>query len=118
MPVRHAVEVAHARPDAVVAGVDDGGDVDPGHGVLLSLLARAAFGSGLAGGVSGGRCVGLACTALTRRFLDTLHVARFANEAGHLGKAAAFDADIGQDRVDQPRLTPETTAGTNTPSVC
>src|SRR4029079_18432661 len=28
MPVRQAVEVAHARPDAVVAGVDDGGDVD------------------------------------------------------------------------------------------
>src|SRR3954468_10949663 len=111
MPVRHAVEVAHARPDAVVAGVDDGGDVDPGHGVLLSLLARAAFGGGLAGGVSGGRCVGLAYTALTRRFLDTLHVARFANEAGHLGKAAAFDADIGQDRVDQRRLHPVTQRG-------
>src|SRR5690349_21473233 len=33
MPVRQAIEVAYARPDAIVAGIDDGGDVDPGHGL-------------------------------------------------------------------------------------
>src|SRR5215213_2245602 len=56
MPVRQAVEVAHARPDPVVAGVDDGGNVDPGHGVLLTFLARSALGGGLAWGR--GRCIG------------------------------------------------------------
>src|SRR6185436_10917175 len=111
MPVRQAVEIAHARPDAVVAGVDDGGDVDPGHGVISTFLARSAFGGGLAGG--GGRRIGLAfrlaLAALAGfRFLDALHVARLADQAGHLGKAAALDADIGEDRVDQWRLHPVT----------
>ena len=36
--------------------------------------------------------------------LDALHVARLANQAGHLGKAAALDADVGEDRVDQRGL--------------
>src|SRR5829696_6622972 len=111
MPVRQAVEIAYARPDAVVAGVDDGGDIDPGHGVLLTFLARSAIGGGLAGGR--GRCIGpafrlafwFALAALASfSFLDALHVARLADEAGHLGNAATFDADIGEERVDQRRL--------------
>src|SRR5215475_14586981 len=56
MPVRHAVEVAHARPDTVVARVDDGGDVNPGHGVYDPFLRgpRSAGGSPPPAGLSGG----------------------------------------------------------------
>ena len=64
-----------------------------------------------AGGLAGGRgrrigpAFRLALAALASfRFLDALHVARLADQAGHLGKAAALDADIGEDRVDQRRL--------------
>ena len=90
MPVRQAVEIAHARPDAVVARVDDGGDVDPRH--LKPFRCR----------VGGGRLR----LALGRRCLlaDARHIARLADQAAHLGEAAALDADIGQDGIDQRRL--------------
>src|SRR5271154_2743195 len=40
-----------------------------------------------------------------RRILaNPLHVARFANEAGHSCKTPAFDADISQKRVDERSL--------------
>src|ERR1700730_3918915 len=35
---------------------------------------------------------------------DALHVARFANEPRHLGETAAFDADVGENGIDQRRL--------------
>src|SRR6185437_9413888 len=102
VPIRQAVEIAHARPDAVVARVDDGGHVDPGHGALRPLLARTALGGRLARGRWRSRLAFAA--ALARGVADALHVARFTNEARHLGEASALDANFRQDRVDQRRL--------------
>src|SRR6266480_687079 len=105
MPVWHSVEVAHARPDAVVACVDDGGDVDPGHGASSALLSWSTLGGRLAGGGAGRRRTRLTITAFARcGFLDALHVTRLTNKARHFRQASALDADIGKDRVDQRRL--------------
>src|SRR4029450_12090681 len=42
---------------------------------------------------------------LRRRLLaDALHVARLAHESRHARQAAALDADLGEDVVDQRRL--------------
>src|SRR5262249_11992409 len=102
MPVRQAVEIAHARPDPIIARIDEGRAVDPCHDALRSFLARPALGGRLTArrrrgwGRSG---LGLA-TALARGLADALHVARLSNETWHFGEASAFDADVGKDRVD------------------
>src|SRR5262249_31415123 len=102
MPVRQAVEVPHARPDAVVARVDDSGYVNPGHGAS-ALLLWSALGGRLA--TSALRCRRLGVALLARgRVLDALHVARLANEAGHLGEAAALDTNVRENGINQRRL--------------
>src|SRR5436853_5093008 len=100
MPVRQAVEIAHARPDAVIAGVDDGGHVDPSHGALRSFLAWTALGRCFAAGRGRRRRGRLALASLARGLADTLHVARLADQSWHPGEAAAFDTDVGEDRVN------------------
>ena len=52
--------------------------------------------------LAGGRAV----RVLLRRGIlaDALHVARLADESRHLREAAALDADVGQDRIDQRGL--------------
>src|SRR5262249_23946905 len=74
---------------------------DPGHGAFSTFLAWSAFGRRLAGCVTGRSGIRF---SLARRILDALHVARLADQAGHLGEASALDADVGKDRVDQRRL--------------
>src|SRR5262249_55237398 len=53
MPVRQAVEIPQPRPDAVIAGIDDGGYVNLGHlpPQLFSPSPRAAGGGGFASGL-------------------------------------------------------------------
>src|SRR6185437_4316528 len=79
-----------------------------GHDALRSFLARAAlggiFGRGGPSRTPGGRRGGLAVAPLARRIPDALHVAGLADEARHLGEAAAFHADLGQNRIDQGGL--------------
>ena len=62
---------------------------------------------GRAGGPSPERSGRLGFALLLRwrgLLADALHVAGFANKARHLGEAAALDADVGEDRIDQWRL--------------
>src|SRR5262249_45345996 len=97
------------RPDSIVAGIDDGGDVDAGHGATSALLPRRTLGRGLAlcrGRGRRGRLVAATSTspALARGVPDALHVAGLADQARHLGEATAFAADVRQDGVDQRRL--------------
>src|SRR5690349_15568491 len=56
MPVRHAVEVAHACPDTIITRVDDGRDVNPSHGVYDPFLRgpRSVGGSPAPAAVAGG----------------------------------------------------------------
>src|SRR5216684_115207 len=70
-----------------------------------ALLARARRFS-LALGWTGGRSRRPGLTLISWRGLlaDTLHIACFANEAGHLRETTTLDADVGEDRVDQRRL--------------
>src|SRR6266567_1066434 len=70
-----------------------------------ALLARARRLS-LALGWTGGRSRRPGLTLIPWRGLlaDTLHIACFANEAGHLRQTTTLDADVGEDRVDQRRL--------------
>src|SRR6185312_7899262 len=56
-----------------------------------------------------GRCRGrrggsALAAALASGISDALHVARLADQARHLGEASAFDADVGEERVDERGL--------------
>ena len=74
-----------------------------------ALLPGAALRGRLALGGRRGSCSRLlaasaSTAALAGGLLDALHVAGLADQARHLGEAAALDADIRQERIDQRRL--------------
>src|SRR3984957_15108733 len=102
MPIRQTVEVAHPRPYPVVAGIDDGRNIDTSHDAPSTLLAWRPRRRPLALGRSGR--LGFALPFRWPLFAYRLHIPGFANKARHLGKAAPFDADVGEDRIDQRRL--------------
>src|SRR4051794_10720478 len=102
MPVGQPVEIAHPRPDPIVAGIDDSGNVDAGHGLTSALFSRSAFAGrpSLNGGWRSGRR-GLDVAALAARgLLDPLHIARLSNEARHLREAPALHPDVRENGVD------------------
>src|SRR6266404_3804797 len=92
MPVGQAIEVAYPCPDPIVADIDDGRNIDTSHGAPSALLARARRFS-LALGWTGGRSRRPGLTLIPWRGLlaDTLHIACFANEAGHLRETTTLD---------------------------
>src|ERR1700722_19725131 len=102
MPVRQTVEVAHPRPHPIVAGIDDGRNIDTSHDAPSTLLARRPRRRPLARGRG---WLGLAFSLRCRLPADAPHVAGFANKARHLRKAAPLDTDAGENRIDQWRLT-------------
>src|SRR3954469_15623387 len=76
-------------------------------GQTSALLPRTAFGRGFTAALScrrGGCSLVAATTALARGLLDALHVAGLADQARHLGEAAALDPDVREERIDQRRL--------------
>src|SRR5215211_1608168 len=69
------------------------------------LLARRTLGPRCGRRRAFGRRGWRALSTLARcRIPDALHVARLADQTGHFGKAAAFDADVGEQRIDQRSL--------------
>src|SRR3984885_13273511 len=82
MPIRQTVEVAHPCPHPIVAGIDDGRNIDTSHDASSTLLAWRTRRRPLARGRSSR--LGLAVFLRRALLAYPLHVAGFTNESRHL----------------------------------